>query len=927
MALIIPHQSNQGIANASGGQAAQYRSASAFMTPGQENLGQGLQQFAAGLNKLNGVVFEAEVKKRQEQMELDAMRDVQDAISQDAAWRAEYQNTYQGENARDAADQYAVFSSELAGTLREKYRNNPHALQYVESRMGNLSLSGTGAMRSYSDQQDTVYRTSLVDKQYSLVSKVYANPSSTPEERMQSSRDYTALKTNLLSRQGYDQEAARIAAQDDLRKLDQQRAMDEHAMLRQRDPARAERISATRAAGNSPIDPASFVASRESGKDGSRAVGFDANGGTSYGKFQISSKAGTFDSFIKWLDGNGYEGVASELRSAGDPDSGSRDGTVPNAWRALVESAAITDEMQERFIRETHFDPAMRGAPDGLREAAEGNNALQAAIFSTAVQHGPAAARRLMHKAWDGSDGDPDTFLYLLYEERKTQFPSSDPQTRASVAARLDAEVRELAQASWSPLSPSQWESEHRSDLAEINRRQNEKSKELSIIEQTSKNVFAQAINSSDFSRFEELIGQAEALGGSETAADMRLDMDLYLTARPFVDAAANMPFVQQYGEVQAIFNDMANETNAERVFTIRDQVLAKVQANEEAFRKDPFSVVAHMPGFAEQYETGGPVDETNIDYVQRNIAMQQTMAEGMGGNFTPHVMPATMVAQTKEKILDPAVSPAEKLKMLAGVYGTYGKFSVQAFRELGLPEGAIAAAYLATTDPDRQIFARDLLAASLMKDGDIPDNPNLSRADAKKAILENEEINYLLRAQNVLRNDEAVAFQRGMQDATANMLLLGWSKSLDELTMPFSYVDDPNVLLRIPTNTGLNADAITFGLNKELQAIGDILPEYVSPETVESIRQNAVWMNTGDGKAVLIFDRKEVASRDGGPISFDMYELQRRHLQESTRTPSVWLETGRMHYGDDYQNGRMFVKHSLADADRPLPNRPRHRD
>ena len=51
MAILTPHQSQTGIATATAGQAAPYRSASAFMTPGQAGLPSGLNQLArrAGL--------------------------------------------------------------------------------------------------------------------------------------------------------------------------------------------------------------------------------------------------------------------------------------------------------------------------------------------------------------------------------------------------------------------------------------------------------------------------------------------------------------------------------------------------------------------------------------------------------------------------------------------------------------------------------------------------------------------------------------------------------------------------------------------------------------------------------------------------------------------------------------------------------------
>lgn len=188
---------------------------------------------------------------------------------------------------------------------------------------------------------------------------------------------------------------------------------------------------------------AEFTASKESGKQGSNAIGYDRKGGTSYGKFQIAS--GTMPAFLSWLGQTGKGNVAEALRAAGNPNTGSRNGKMPEVWKQLVQSGEITDAMQEQFIRDTHVKPALLSLPDELKLAIHTDPSLQSALFSTAVQHGPGGASKLFGRAWQRSGGDKQALLRNLYEGRMTQFGSSTPEVRAAVQKRLANEGQQLA--------------------------------------------------------------------------------------------------------------------------------------------------------------------------------------------------------------------------------------------------------------------------------------------------------------------------------------------------------------------------------------------------------------------------------------------------------------------------------------------------
>ena len=448
MAIVVPHQSGQGIATASAGQAAQYRNASAFMTPGQENFGPGLQQLAGGLGKLGGVIFDAEIRKRQEQMELALLEDMQAFQSESQAWADNYQQQNQGKNAVNAATDAQSFYKDKVDALRQRWEGNERAQLYIQRNAGGVALSGVNAMRDYGNKQQDAWKDSVFAGQMATFKDVASDWRSTPEEIQTAYKDFAGKNTAYLMSKGMDPTAAQTQTDRVYRE----------AMAARTEQSFMENISNGNIAGARASlevmkkgDAADFAAQYESGLQGSTAIGYDKNGGTSYGKFQISSKAGTFDDWLKWLDKNGHEAVAQELRNAGPSDTGSRDGKTPEVWRALVNSGTITDDMQLQFIKESHLDPALAGLPKEARDAILADPTLYRAFFSTAVQHGADDAAKLIDRNWKKSGGDKEAFLDSLYADRKTQFASSTEGVQASVASRFDRERALLGNSAMPP--------------------------------------------------------------------------------------------------------------------------------------------------------------------------------------------------------------------------------------------------------------------------------------------------------------------------------------------------------------------------------------------------------------------------------------------------------------------------------------------
>ncbi|WP_238550233.1 hypothetical protein [Desulfocurvibacter africanus] len=190
----------------------------------------------------------------------------------------------------------------------------------------------------------------------------------------------------------------------------------------------------------------------ESGGEGSQAIGWDKVGGTSYGMFQLSSRQGSMDNFLAFLDGEAPEWSA-RLRKAGPSNTGGRDGAMPREWRAIAaENPELFEALQQRFINDTHYQPALQAIQErtGLNIASF-PKALQEVLFSTAVQHGPAGAANIFAQAAGGLDGIigqaefsgeaiAENLIREIYTLRSTRFGSSTEQVQAAVRNRLKSE-------------------------------------------------------------------------------------------------------------------------------------------------------------------------------------------------------------------------------------------------------------------------------------------------------------------------------------------------------------------------------------------------------------------------------------------------------------------------------------------------------
>ena len=261
----------------------------------------------------------------------------------------------------------------------------------------------------------------------------------------------------LLTRSAPDEEAAKTA----VRVASHRKTFSPKARVEQ---ALAQKLSRTledfRQKTDNEVDtPLGRLAAQfESASKGIAAIGYDRHGGTSYGKYQISSRAGTMKKFIEYCKTEAPD-IAEQLeKSGGSLNPGGRQGKMPSAWIAIAQKQPDRFEaLQDKFIKTSHFEPAMRTIAEktGINRD-EMPFALQEVVFSTAVQHGVEGAGRIISRAM-GQVGqeqlnpditDPkalaaahEILIRKIYDSRSGQFQSSTQTVQANVKTRLQEEM------------------------------------------------------------------------------------------------------------------------------------------------------------------------------------------------------------------------------------------------------------------------------------------------------------------------------------------------------------------------------------------------------------------------------------------------------------------------------------------------------
>lgn len=185
----------------------------------------------------------------------------------------------------------------------------------------------------------------------------------------------------------------------------------------------------------------------ETGGRGAGAIssGIGDFGGKSYGTYQLSSKVGTLQDFVK----NG--GYADKLTAR----AGSRE--FDEQWKALAENDPAFAQAQHDYIKRTHYDKAAESLKgEGIDLSGRGK-AVQDMLWSTSVQFGAGNATKgkggagIVAKALGGRDAASMSDAEIIEAVQNYKlvnndqlFASSSAKVRAGTAKRASAERDKL---------------------------------------------------------------------------------------------------------------------------------------------------------------------------------------------------------------------------------------------------------------------------------------------------------------------------------------------------------------------------------------------------------------------------------------------------------------------------------------------------
>ncbi len=180
----------------------------------------------------------------------------------------------------------------------------------------------------------------------------------------------------------------------------------------------------------------------ESGKGGAATVssGKGDYGGASYGTYQLSSKQGEVQKFLK---GSKYGEQFAGLQP-GTPEFNAK-------WKEVAKADPEFGNAQHDYIKATKFDPAMAGLKKAGIDLSKDGAAVQDAVWSTSVQFGAGGAQSLVKNAFKGKDVSKMTEAekisaiqdYKIANNDKL-FSKSDDNVRAGTAKRAVEEKKRL---------------------------------------------------------------------------------------------------------------------------------------------------------------------------------------------------------------------------------------------------------------------------------------------------------------------------------------------------------------------------------------------------------------------------------------------------------------------------------------------------
>ena len=178
-----------------------------------------------------------------------------------------------------------------------------------------------------------------------------------------------------------------------------------------------------------------IIAKYECGKQGYQAISKDRYGGYSYGKWQISTQRrnnlpSTFDFFLTYLKDKNYKYYDVLMKAGGYNAAYAGNTYFIKTWKRIANQESFRKSYDEFLLKKeiipvyTRMDKNGNTNFDKITTWASEDNAIQAAVKSTIIQHGQGGAYKIFQTICSKEkDFTKEKFLKKLYTHRLNKFP------------------------------------------------------------------------------------------------------------------------------------------------------------------------------------------------------------------------------------------------------------------------------------------------------------------------------------------------------------------------------------------------------------------------------------------------------------------------------------------------------------------------
>ncbi len=156
-------------------------------------------------------------------------------------------------------------------------------------------------------------------------------------------------------------------------------------------------------------------------------------GGASYGTYQLTTNSGNAQKFA-----NLYGGTLKGLKAG--------TAAFDKAWKAeAAKNPTAFASAQHNYIKQSHYEPAVNAIKKATGfDVTKYPKAVQDAVWSMGVQHGPAGAAKIFKNSGVKMGSSASVVLNKVYNERmkvNTYFASSPQNIKNSVLNRFKREL------------------------------------------------------------------------------------------------------------------------------------------------------------------------------------------------------------------------------------------------------------------------------------------------------------------------------------------------------------------------------------------------------------------------------------------------------------------------------------------------------